>query len=66
MVCAAQCFAPFNAETPHSLLASRYLTPASLHFVRNHLPVPKHMDEAAYRRAGLLSAVISSQNILIL
>ena len=47
-----QCFAPFNAETPHSLLASRYLTPASLHFVRNHLPVPKHMDVAAYRCAG--------------
>ena len=32
---------PFNAETPILLLDNNYITPNSLFFVRNHLPVPK-------------------------
>lgn len=31
---------PFNAETPTVLLDNEFLTPNSLFFVRNHLPVP--------------------------
>ena len=31
---------PFNAETPIVLLTDSYITPNSLFFVRNHLPVP--------------------------
>ena len=39
---------PFNGETPGSLLADEFLTPTSLHFVRNHLPVPI-IDAAEWR-----------------
>ncbi|KAL0488220.1 sulfite oxidase [Acrasis kona] len=31
---------PFNAETPLTLLADKYITPNEIFFVRNHLPVP--------------------------
>ncbi|KIY98972.1 sulfite oxidase, partial [Monoraphidium neglectum] len=34
------CFAPFNAETPHTVLSKEFLTPPGLFYVRNHLPVP--------------------------
>ena len=39
---------PFNAEPPPSILADHYITPNSLFFVRNHLPVPV-IDEKEYR-----------------
>ena len=32
---------PFNAEAPKEFIADNLLTPNKLHFVRNHLPVPK-------------------------
>lgn len=32
---------PFNAETPLELLTERFITPSSLFYVRNHLPVPQ-------------------------
>ena len=32
---------PFNAETHSELLTDNFMTPNSLFFVRNHLPVPK-------------------------
>lgn len=31
---------PFNAETPKDLSVDNIITPNSIHFVRNHLPVP--------------------------
>lgn len=39
---------PFNAEPPPSILADHFITPNSLFFVRNHLPVPV-IDENEYR-----------------
>jgi sulfite oxidase len=39
---------PFNAEPPPSILADHFITPNSLFFVRNHLPVPV-IDEKDYR-----------------
>ncbi|KAL4458252.1 hypothetical protein ABPG75_013117 [Micractinium tetrahymenae] len=36
-----QCKQPFNGETPHSILAGSFTTPADLHFIRNHLPLPQ-------------------------
>lgn len=39
---------PFNAEPPPSILTDHYITPNSLFFVRNHLPVPV-IDEEEYR-----------------
>jgi sulfite oxidase len=38
---------PFNGETPAALLDTM-ITPNELHFVRNHLPVPR-VDPEAYR-----------------
>lgn len=32
---------PFNAETPKELSVENLITPNQIHFVRNHLPVPK-------------------------
>ena len=32
---------PFNAESPKEFSADSLITPNKLHFVRNHLPVPK-------------------------
>jgi len=32
---------PFNAESPKQFSADSLITPNKLHFVRNHLPVPK-------------------------
>ncbi|XP_067144946.1 sulfite oxidase-like, partial [Centruroides vittatus] len=32
---------PFNAETPLELLTEKFITPSSLFYVRNHLPVPQ-------------------------
>ena len=32
---------PFNAESPKEFSADSLITPSKLHFVRNHLPVPK-------------------------
>jgi len=39
---------PFNAETPSAILASSFLTPNELFYIRNHLPVPK-VDPNTYR-----------------
>ena len=39
---------PFNAEPPLEVLADSYITPTSLFYVRNHLPVPV-VDPAKYR-----------------
>ena len=36
---------PFNAEPPPELLMTSFITPPSLFFVRNHLPVPKLTEE---------------------
>lgn len=35
---------PFNAEPPLSILVDNFITPNSIFFVRNHLPVPE-VDE---------------------
>lgn len=32
---------PFNAESPKDLSVENIITPNSIHFIRNHLPVPK-------------------------
>lgn len=32
---------PFNAEVPMELLRHEWITPNALHYVRNHMPVPK-------------------------
>lgn len=32
---------PFNAETPKELSVESLITPNEIHFIRNHLPVPK-------------------------
>ncbi|XP_040839871.1 sulfite oxidase, mitochondrial [Ochotona curzoniae] len=39
---------PFNAEPPPELLAENYITPNSIFFTRNHLPVP-NVDPDTYR-----------------
>ncbi|XP_013385251.1 sulfite oxidase [Lingula anatina] len=39
---------PFNAESPPELLVDNFITPSSLFFVRNHLPVPE-VDMKKYR-----------------
>lgn len=39
---------PFNAETPGNLMGKDFLTPNSVFFVRNHLPVPE-INEKDYR-----------------
>lgn len=39
---------PFNAETPLDILADGFITPNTLFYVRNHLPVPV-IDEQEYR-----------------
>ncbi|KAI7842057.1 hypothetical protein COHA_004255 [Chlorella ohadii] len=39
-----QCQKPFNGETPHAVLASAFVTPADIHFVRNHMPLPRGLD----------------------
>ncbi|XP_028392846.1 sulfite oxidase-like [Dendronephthya gigantea] len=39
---------PFNAETPLTLLGDSLVTPNSLFYVRNHLPVPE-VDPKTYR-----------------
>lgn len=39
---------PFNAETPLALLGDSLVTPTSLFYVRNHLPVPE-VDPKSYR-----------------
>ena len=39
---------PFNAETPLALLGDSMVTPNSLFYVRNHLPVPE-VDPKTYR-----------------
>lgn len=36
---------PFNAEPPEKLLLDDYITPNSLFFVRNHMPVPTVTDK---------------------
>ena len=46
-----QCLKPGNFETPHALLAGDFTTPADLHFVRNHLPVPAGLSAESHRRA---------------
>jgi sulfite oxidase len=38
---------PYNAETPMDFIAEKYLTPNSIFYVRNHLPVPK-VDAESY------------------
>lgn len=40
---------PFNGETPHALLAGAFVTPADIHFVRNHMPVPHGLSAAEHR-----------------
>lgn len=40
---------PFNGETPHALLSSAFVTPADIHFVRNHMPVPHGLSAAEHR-----------------
>ncbi len=32
---------PFNAETPSEYNAEKFVTPNELHFIRNHLDIPK-------------------------
>lgn len=39
---------PFNAEPPPGLLTDTYITPNSIFFTRNHLPVP-NLDPKTYR-----------------
>lgn len=39
---------PFNAEPPPELLTENYITPNSIFFTRNHLPVP-NLDPDTYR-----------------
>ncbi|KAL4422084.1 hypothetical protein ABPG77_001552 [Micractinium sp. CCAP 211/92] len=39
-----QCKQPFNGETPHAILADSFTTPADLHFIRNHLPLPRGLS----------------------
>lgn len=39
---------PFNAEPPPGLLTDKYITPNSIFFTRNHLPVP-NLDAKTYR-----------------
>lgn len=36
---------PFNAETPPALLCDKLITPADVHYKRNHLPVPELKPE---------------------
>lgn len=36
---------PFNAEPSEKLLIDEYITPNSLFFVRNHMPVPVVTDQ---------------------
>lgn len=43
---------PLNGETPHALLVGAFVTPADIHFVRNHMPVPRGPKAAEHRWAG--------------
>lgn len=43
-----QCYKPFNGETPHQLLADKFVTPPELFYVRNHLPVPTQLKAEGY------------------
>ncbi|PRW45406.1 sulfite mitochondrial [Chlorella sorokiniana] len=43
-----QCQKPFNGETPHALLAGAFVTPADIHFVRNHMPLPRGLSAAEH------------------
>ena len=51
------CRHPFNVEPPPNVLMKHgFVTPASLHYVRNHGPVPKiRWDEHRLRINGLVS-----------
>jgi sulfite oxidase len=44
---------PINAEAPSTLLATPYVTPKDLWFVRNHHPVPVHNREKEKNSDGL-------------
>lgn len=48
---------PFNAETPPELLADSLMTPSTLFYVRNHLPVP-HLDAATHVVTMYVAAVL--------
>jgi len=56
---------PFNAEPPLSLLADTFLTPNSLFFVRNHLPVPV-VDDKMLKTYQLEASVFDKQGWFIL
>ncbi|XP_062323056.1 sulfite oxidase, mitochondrial [Osmerus eperlanus] len=51
---------PFNAEPPPEILSDSYITPSTIFFKRNHLPVPR-VDPASYRLQveGLPGGVLS-------
>lgn len=51
--CWLQCKQPFNGETPHAILAGSFTTPAELHFIRNHLPLPQGLTAEEHRQASL-------------
>ena len=50
---------PFNAETPLTLLRDHWVTPANLHYVRNHMPVPQD-----YKDITLDGQVISIKDLI--
>ena len=44
---------PFNAEPPSELLVDDFITPTTLFFVRNHLPVPAMVDSVTVDGVGV-------------
>uniref|UniRef100_A0A1I8FXP4 sulfite oxidase n=1 Tax=Macrostomum lignano TaxID=282301 RepID=A0A1I8FXP4_9PLAT len=44
---------PYNAMSPPEILMDHYYTPNAIHFVRNHLPVPKLPEDANSHRVKL-------------
>ena len=58
---------PFNAEPPLPILSSQFYTPNDLFYVRNHMPVPKRIDQKEYRlevsREGSVSLNLSLEEL---
>ncbi|ODV96273.1 hypothetical protein PACTADRAFT_2564 [Pachysolen tannophilus NRRL Y-2460] len=58
---------PFNAEAPLSLLYDTgFLTPAAIHFVRNHGPVPKVQDEEILNWEISIEGMVQNPMVLTL
>ncbi len=64
LTCPSRCSQkPFNGETPHALLAGAFVTPAEIHFVRNHMPLPRGLDAAKHRWGNCLQEIESARSL---